>query len=1037
MKCFVLGAFCAVSVPVLAASLDEQGFVRDWLLSGPWPSYQVKDRGQGLATDFLKSENEALPYPDKPEKAEFVADWGKLVAGVGSVNEWGFQQTKSFDASWRVFHAERGIIRFGEKQFAPIEDYFVCYAACYVEVSEDTDAFVQCGSDDDHRVFLDLDEIGTAESSQDILPGNFKYACRFPRGVSRLLFKLQDRTGGCGFCVQLTDRAGLPLRGVNILLDPRGRKTTLEAKLELQRSPEKLQERKAAAERVRAAAEANLELERTRNTNLLAACRVQQERLRQSYADYELKCARMHAENAAKGRRSAAEPFKPEMLRSSLCVNGFWESSVDGGKSWNRTYLPSRLVDEYFHSWQFPVKAGGKGPLPGFEDVYDPIHIAEKARFRTTFEFDGKGVMQFRCEAIIGIFAEFFLNGEKVGSWNGDRGIVRIPLADARIGQNVFEIAVSRGSGHRQAHGIRGSLFFEQVGKVRVDETWIKTSWRKSAIGVRTVLANDGDAEVEAKVASYAVKDGKVHFRLPVRTVSIPARGNALADARDYWADPELWGIGGEWGEPNLYTLITDVEVDGKIVDRAEEEFGFREFWIHHTDFFLNGKRIFLQGDVGHIPVDDKRYRDVVWPLLRKDGINLIRVHDTDQWSITAVRDADRMGMAICAQMYPKLEENGKPVDKKSFTPFERWKGTQAHRDNLAAYERWWKDLRNHPSVLIWSTDNEILTQAWDTEADAEYNVRSDRIGALYEKYVDSLDPSLVMTRDGDVGTWNRQGRWYEDPPCDTANFHYPNHENERRAVNWQKVYEYRPIVFGEALYCSYFVNRKWLGALPDLVAKKSEMVRKCVGLYTKLEIPCAIYMGLGLDGFFVLDDSGHGNPWGIKAGDVVRFKREGAPPPGRSKTQYPWLRIAWPAYSGEGERPPAASVGCNSYASHAFNVYEAGFPTHVRNAVNDAYRDALRPLAPVDAGCFAEAIVKARPHEDVWTFSASGAQIGVRADSEGRAWFRSLQPGMRTFESSREKVAVDLKRRGDRVAEAGFVGIPEIELGRGLSGNR
>ena len=37
------------------------GFIREWLVSGPYPSYQVNGEGRGLDTDFLGGEGEARP----------------------------------------------------------------------------------------------------------------------------------------------------------------------------------------------------------------------------------------------------------------------------------------------------------------------------------------------------------------------------------------------------------------------------------------------------------------------------------------------------------------------------------------------------------------------------------------------------------------------------------------------------------------------------------------------------------------------------------------------------------------------------------------------------------------------------------------------------------------------------------------------------------------------------------------------------------------------------------------------------------------
>jgi hypothetical protein len=240
--------------------------------------------------------------------------------------------------------------------------------------------------------------------------------------------------------------------------------------------------------------------------------------------------------------------------------------------------------------------------------------------------------------------------------------------------------------------------------------------------------------------------------------------------------------------------------------------------------------------------------------------------------------------------------------------------------------------------------------------------------------------------------------------------------------------YEFRPIIFGEALYCSY-LQKDWVGGLPKLVKSKAEQVEKCVGLYTELEIPCAVYMGLGLDGFTLLDESGNGNPWGLKASDILKFRQENVPLPIDWSGHYPWLRIDWPAYSGEGERDPADRVQCSTWGTESINVYQEGIKSHVRNAVNDAYRKALRPQPPVDAGKFAEAIVETRPFADVWTKTPAGNHIGVRADAKGRAWFRSLAPGRRRFTGDGVTKMVDLPVRGADVAKPGFVNIIRISL--------
>ncbi|MBT7164112.1 MAG: hypothetical protein HN904_15120, partial [Victivallales bacterium] len=77
--------------------LDAQGFVRDWLIGGAYPSYRVGNSPRGYATDFLVGlggEARAAPYPGLVGEVEFKADKAALIAGIGSTNEWGYKKTK-------------------------------------------------------------------------------------------------------------------------------------------------------------------------------------------------------------------------------------------------------------------------------------------------------------------------------------------------------------------------------------------------------------------------------------------------------------------------------------------------------------------------------------------------------------------------------------------------------------------------------------------------------------------------------------------------------------------------------------------------------------------------------------------------------------------------------------------------------------------------------------------------------------------------------------------------------------------------------
>jgi hypothetical protein len=354
----------------------------------------------------------------------------------------------------------------------------------------------------------------------------------------------------------------------------------------------------------------------------------------------------------------------------------------------------------------------------------------------------------------------------------------------------------------------------------------------------------------------------------PVRKLLPPEKTTTFRNDTT-WANPLVWGIGGKYGNPDMYDLVSDVLIDGKLVDRYIQPFGFREFWIHVTDFFLNGKRIFLRGDQAH-DVSNRKLCDILWRLLRHDGINIIRYHDSDaQWCGEAADAGDRMGMLSFVQMYSQLPYQTHGKIPQARIAWEEWIKSREHQDNVANYTRWHRLFRNNPSVVIWSTDNEVYSPSRK-----EFSSYLDSFAANYEKLVKSFDPDLVMTRDGGGGTWSHRGPWFENPPCDTANYHYPEFNMESQLFNWQYLYDYRPIIYGETIYHGYGYWQQLKGALPELVARRAEFVRYIAGLYNKLEVPGAIFIGLSDDGFILRDEPGKGNQWGNTDSEYLKHRK-------------------------------------------------------------------------------------------------------------------------------------------------------------------
>lgn len=192
----------------------------------------------------------------------------------------------------------------------------------------------------------------------------------------------------------------------------------------------------------------------------------------------------------------------------------------------------------------------------------------------------------------------------------------------------------------------------------------------------------------------------------------------------------KLWSV----EEPNLYTLVSEVRVGGRVVDTENTTFGVRSITIDaENGLRLNGAPLKLMGGcihhdhgpLGAAAFDRAEERKV--ELLKSAGYNALRsAHNPPS---PALLDAcDRLGFLV-------LDET-----------FDSWTGAKTPNDYHLNFEDWWrrdteamvKRDRNHPSVFLWSIGNEI-PEALGSPAGAAWAQRQADL-------VRSLDPTRPVT---------------------------------------------------------------------------------------------------------------------------------------------------------------------------------------------------------------------------------------------------------------------------------------------------
>ena len=207
-----------------------------------------------------------------------------------------------------------------------------------------------------------------------------------------------------------------------------------------------------------------------------------------------------------------------------------------------------------------------------------------------------------------------------------------------------------------------------------------------------------GSCEVEGGNL-LAKEEGKVHGVIPVE-------------------NPHLWSC----EDPYLYTVVTDVYVDGKLADTYKTTTGIRHIEFDcDRGFLLNGEVVKLKGVNMHqdhagvgsgIPDGLQEWRLL---QLKKFGCNAYR-SSHNPMTPDLLDICDRLGILV-------IEENRLTGINKEHTDLL---GRMIRRD------------RNHPSIILWSVGNE--------EWGLEWNEFGTRIAESMREYCHRFDPTRLMT---------------------------------------------------------------------------------------------------------------------------------------------------------------------------------------------------------------------------------------------------------------------------------------------------
>jgi hypothetical protein len=175
---------------------QARGFLQDWLLLLPLPLVAGESGAQALDRQQL------------PDEAQLRPRLGGGVAIDGQ--RW----------AWREHRSPRAVVNFNAVA-GRVVDRSVVYAACYIESDRARDGlWLQVGSDDQAKIYLNGREIYQYRQVRDVSWLNMVGPLGLQRGVNVLLFKVVNETGQWEGCARLVDDAGRPAQGLCVTLTP-------------------------------------------------------------------------------------------------------------------------------------------------------------------------------------------------------------------------------------------------------------------------------------------------------------------------------------------------------------------------------------------------------------------------------------------------------------------------------------------------------------------------------------------------------------------------------------------------------------------------------------------------------------------------------------------------------------------------------------------------------------------------------------------------------------------------------------------------
>ncbi len=451
--------------------------------------------------------------------------------------------------------------------------------------------------------------------------------------------------------------------------------------------------------------------------------------------------------------------------RKKVCLNGYWEFSCSTDsfdelpEKWEDTKIlvPSPYnINSFAHGYpkttageDYYVSGGDFRLFPEYPLHWDDTKLGFYKRSIFIPE-DSRGKRIFLVFEAVAYKSVYYINGKRIATEVEAFLPIEIEITDfvhydaeneLIVGAQPAQIAhYNDEDGRKRTDYPQGSFWGEHIAGIWQDvwlcerpvgyikDVFVVTDVYKKTLTIRYDYCGEG-LDIKFSLSRWGMKDEE-EYELQTENMNNEA----------VWlyneGDVELWDI----DNPALYMLHANLYKNGFLVDRKSTRIGFRTFTAEGSGFMLNGRPIKLTNDSWHymgFSIQTEEYARSYYKMAKDANVNIIRLH-AQPFPSFFYDIADEMGMLLVSESAVWASHC-----IFSYSPVF-FKNSVEHLKRLIIRDR------NHPSVVMWSPENECIPAYKVCGSPYIKNV-ADLEDKLYEltQVIPMLDHSRIISCDG------------------------------------------------------------------------------------------------------------------------------------------------------------------------------------------------------------------------------------------------------------------------------------------------